>query len=84
MNRRAFSELREITNHEEYGPAPLLGINGTCIIAHGSSSPKAIMNAFRVARAMLLKKINHEIEHRFAAIDWTAAGRPATSTPQVK
>lgn len=33
----------------EYGGAPLLGVNGCCIISHGSSNSKAIANAIRVA-----------------------------------
>jgi glycerol-3-phosphate acyltransferase PlsX len=32
-------------DYSEYGGAPLLGINGICLISHGSSSAKAIMNA---------------------------------------
>jgi glycerol-3-phosphate acyltransferase PlsX len=36
-------------DYAEYGGAPLLGVNGVVIIAHGSSSPKAIRNAVDVA-----------------------------------
>jgi len=31
-------------NYENYGGTPILGINGTAIVGHGMSSPKAIMN----------------------------------------
>ncbi len=34
---------------EETGGAMLLGVDGVCIISHGSSSEKAIVNAVRVA-----------------------------------
>ncbi|MBR1552500.1 MAG: phosphate acyltransferase PlsX [Schwartzia sp.] len=34
---------------DEYGGAPLLGVNGCVIISHGSSDAKAITNAVRVA-----------------------------------
>jgi glycerol-3-phosphate acyltransferase PlsX len=37
-------------DHTEYGGAPLLGINGVCIISHGSSNAKAIKNAIKVAK----------------------------------
>ncbi len=39
-------------NHDyaEYGGAPLLGVDGACIICHGSSDHIAIRNAVRVAR----------------------------------
>ncbi len=34
---------------DQYGGAPLLGVNGVCIIGHGSSSATAIANAIAVA-----------------------------------
>lgn len=49
------------TDPAEYGGAPLLGINGICIIAHGASSPKAIRNAIRVARESLNYQLTHHI-----------------------
>ena len=33
----------------EYGGAPLLGVNGCCIISHGSSNAKSICSAIGVA-----------------------------------
>lgn len=36
-------------DYREYGGAPLLGINGVCVVAHGSSNARAIRNAIRVA-----------------------------------
>ncbi|MCL1790905.1 MAG: phosphate acyltransferase PlsX [Peptococcaceae bacterium] len=45
--------LREIAgsfDYSDYGGAPLLGVNGTSIVCHGSSNAKAIMNAVRVAK----------------------------------
>ncbi len=36
-------------DYREYGGAPLLGIEGVCIIAHGSSNARAIRNAIRAA-----------------------------------
>jgi len=36
-------------DYREYGGAPLLGINGVCVVAHGRSSARAIRNAIRVA-----------------------------------
>ena len=40
----------------------MLGVNGVCIIAHGSSSPMAIKNAIRRARELIEKKINEHIQ----------------------
>jgi len=41
--------LAKQLDYAEYGGAPLLGVNGVVIIAHGSSSAKAIRNAVDVA-----------------------------------
>jgi glycerol-3-phosphate acyltransferase PlsX len=43
------NEIFRFLDYEEYGGAPLLGVNGVSIIMHGSSSPKAISNALEVA-----------------------------------
>ena len=40
-----FKGLKKATDYAEYGGAPLLGINGCVIIAHGKSNSKAIKNA---------------------------------------
>jgi glycerol-3-phosphate acyltransferase PlsX len=45
----AFRRLRRRLDYAEVGGAPLLGVQGTCIIAHGRSSARAIKNAIRVA-----------------------------------
>lgn len=44
--------LRRV-DYQEYGGAPLLGVDGVAIIAHGRSSAKAIKSAVRVARDMV-------------------------------
>lgn len=43
-------EIAQMMDYAEYGGAPLLGVNGTSIICHGSSNARAIFNAIRVAR----------------------------------
>lgn len=45
----ALKRIAKRMDYTEYGGAPLLGVNGVCIIAHGSSNAKAIKNAIRVA-----------------------------------
>jgi len=45
----AFRELARRIDYAEYGGAPLLGVNGVVVIAHGRSSAKAIKNAVRIA-----------------------------------
>ena len=46
---RGLEALARQLDYAEYGGAPLLGVAGVVIIAHGSSSPKAIKNAVKVA-----------------------------------
>ncbi len=43
--KKAFKNLKKRIDYAEYGGAPLLGINGICIISHGSSNARAIKNA---------------------------------------
>lgn len=54
--------LRGTFDYSKTGGAPLLGINGVCIIAHGNSSSKAILGALRVAREMVSRQVNQKIE----------------------
>jgi glycerol-3-phosphate acyltransferase PlsX len=56
-----FTGLRKIFDYEEYGGAPLLGINGVCIICHGGSTPKAIRNAIREATKMVSEGVTQII-----------------------
>jgi glycerol-3-phosphate acyltransferase PlsX len=55
------AELKKKVDYSEKGGAPLLGINGVCIIAHGSSNPKAIKNAIYQAHEFVEKRINEHI-----------------------
>ena len=57
----AFKRVAGKIHYEKYGGAPLLGVNGTCIICHGRSSPQAIKNAIGVAARMVKKNINERI-----------------------
>jgi glycerol-3-phosphate acyltransferase PlsX len=45
--------LAEELDPDSHGGAMALGLQGVCIISHGSSSAKAIVNAVRVARDMV-------------------------------
>ncbi|HHQ48532.1 MAG TPA: phosphate acyltransferase PlsX, partial [Acidobacteria bacterium] len=49
MAKGAFVNLRRKVDYAEYGGAPLLGVDGACIVGHGRSTAKAIRNAIRVA-----------------------------------
>jgi glycerol-3-phosphate acyltransferase PlsX len=54
--------LRNTFDYTEVGGAPLLGINGVCIICHGESSSKAIHKALSMAREMVNHQVNKKIE----------------------
>ena len=58
--------LKRKTDYAEFGGAPLLGVNGACVIAHGRSSAKAIKNAVRQAKLMVdgrvVENIRRDIE----------------------
>lgn len=61
MARGAFGTIRRRSDPAMYGGAPLLGVGGTCIIGHGSSSAKAVFNGIRVAAESVLHHINQMI-----------------------
>ncbi|MBX9577383.1 MAG: phosphate acyltransferase PlsX [Chthoniobacterales bacterium] len=61
LAKNAFRSIRNKLNPDIHGGSPLLGINGTCIIAHGSSSAMAIKNAIRVAADFVEQGINPRI-----------------------
>jgi glycerol-3-phosphate acyltransferase PlsX len=60
--RKRLSAMRERLDPSEYGGAPLLGVNGVAIIAHGSSNARAIKHAIRAAAdESLVRQVNAEI-----------------------
>jgi hypothetical protein len=62
MIRKALGAMREGLDPHEVGGAPLLGINGVAIIAHGTSNARAIRNAIRAAsNEALVHQVNAEI-----------------------
>ena len=62
LMKPAFKKLERMLDYAEYGGAPLLGIDGVCIIGHGSSSAKAVKNAIRVAVRFVETKVNDRIQ----------------------
>ncbi|MFC1499768.1 phosphate acyltransferase PlsX [Candidatus Zixiibacteriota bacterium] len=62
-------EIKKDLDYEEYGGAPLLGINGVVIICHGGSSVKAIRNAVAIASRMAEEQLNEHIKARLEEIN---------------
>ncbi len=61
MARPAFERLRERLSYDSYGGAPLLGVRGHCVVAHGRANRHAVRSAIRAAtleaRANVVSKI---------------------------
>ena len=51
-------------DYSAYGGAPLLGVNGISIIAHGKSSARALKNAVKVAARAASSKLDEHIGER--------------------
>jgi glycerol-3-phosphate acyltransferase PlsX len=49
LAKGAFRNVKRKVDYSEHGGAPLLGVNGACLIGHGRSTSKAIRNAIRFA-----------------------------------
>lgn len=59
--RRAIRRLEKRFDYSEYGGAPLLGVNGNCVICHGASNGKAIMNAIVLAANLAKNRLNEHL-----------------------
>ncbi len=64
---QAFQELVARYDYNSFGGAPLLGIDGICIICHGSSKEPAIRNAIKVAAHHARSKVNEKIVQELEA-----------------
>jgi glycerol-3-phosphate acyltransferase PlsX len=65
--RPAFRRFFKRVDYNELGGAPLLGINGACIISHGSSPPRAVKNAIRVGAEWVRMDFNAHLSAALAA-----------------
>lgn len=54
--------LRRKIDYAEFGGAPLLGVNGVCMICHGRSSAKAIKNAIARAKGLAESRLHELIQ----------------------
>jgi glycerol-3-phosphate acyltransferase PlsX len=65
LSRQAFRRFRKRLDAAEYGGAPLIGLNGLCIVGHGRSSAKAVRNAVAMAAKCiddgLIEKVSKEV-----------------------
>ncbi len=69
----ALRRLRKEMDWEEYGAAPLLGVNGVCFIGHGSSRARAFRSAIRTLSRFVEQRVNEHIREEIQADHVTAA-----------
>ena len=69
LSRPAFRKFKRSMDYNVYGGAPLLGVEGAVIKAHGSSGGKAIMNAVRQGREMLEGDVAGKIREGLKGLD---------------
>lgn len=68
LAKPALKAFRKKVDYAEYGGAPLLGIQGTAMICHGSSNPQAIMNAVKMAHDSIVRQVNRKLTERLGEI----------------
>ena len=69
----ALRRLKAEIDWEEYGAAPLLGVNGVCFIGHGSSRGKAFHSAIRTLTRFVEQRVNAHIREEIEADHDSAA-----------
>ena len=66
LAKGAFGSLKSRMNPDRYGGAPLLGLKGNILKAHGSSNRHAIASAIRAAGKIIRQDLSHRIEQDVA------------------
>jgi glycerol-3-phosphate acyltransferase PlsX len=56
-----FRAVNKVTNADQYGGMPLLGVDGICIIAHGGTSTIGVKNALHAACSSIQHQLNPHI-----------------------
>lgn len=65
----ALRTVKRKLDPEMYGGAPLLGVNGVCIITHGASTARAIFHAVRVAKESVVSRMNQLITSEIKKVE---------------
>jgi glycerol-3-phosphate acyltransferase PlsX len=83
LAKGAFDALKHRMNPDVYGGAPLLGVRGNVLKAHGSSNRHAWLSAIRAAAKIIHQDLYHHIETDVAQANGLMAAPPvavATTT----
>lgn len=65
MFKPVMTRIYQKYDYNEYGGAPLLGVNGTALICHGASEARTINNAILAAKGYHGQKVNAIIAEHF-------------------
>lgn len=68
LAKPGFDRFRRRVDYREYGAAPLLGVQGGCLIAHGRSTQRAMQSAIRRAREFVAADLDHKIRVKVAEL----------------
>lgn len=68
LSKAAFKAVKDHTNPDCYGGAPLLGVNGVAIIAHGKSNDFAIFNAIKTAARLVEKDFIGDVASKILSL----------------
>ena len=71
--RGALQRLRSRIDWQEYGAAPLLGVNGVCFIGHGSSGARAFRSAIHTLATFVEQRVNEHIREEILSDHDSAA-----------
>ena len=66
LAQNALRTIKRRMDPDAYGGAPLLGLNGHVMKAHGSAHERAIMNAIRITSEAIQHHINDIIKNEIA------------------
>jgi len=64
--------IKQRVDHAEHGGGLLLGVNGICIISHGSSQAPSVFNAIRLAKDAVDNNVLDRIQSQYQKIEATA------------
>ncbi|ULO00857.1 acyl phosphate synthase [Campylobacter sp. RM5004] len=68
LSKGAFDALKQHLDYDQYGGAPLLGVDGCTIISHGKSNEEAIKNAIFQALKFANSNVNKVIEDEIKSL----------------
>ena len=60
--------IKQRMDHAEHGGALLLGVDGICIIGHGSSQAPSIFNAIRMAKEAVDNQVLQRIQSQYQSV----------------